>query len=276
MFCGKCGSQINDGAVFCPNCGNSLSDQSSAQAATKKTVAVKVRAQNTVGEQITDSLPMNTSRQTYGQPMNANPIDAQQMYGQPTNSYSMGGQPTYSQPINGYQTGGFPSDAPKKKSKAPVVVAVILIVLILAAAGIGAYYFLYADNGKDGGDEKESVSRQLKTSNSNAKMAYNIVAEYMADMETQGIPYKETMSEISRYYDVTEDGDGLQQKFYSQFKEGGIDEGWVYIGSAEINGNQSFFVQYWEDDDSEVIGQYPDAISKDNVGSVEYGKYFAP
>lgn len=307
MFCGKCGSQVNDGAFFCANCGSSLSDQPSAQAAQpapKKTVAVRVRAQNTVDEQFAGGQSVNANpmngQQMYDQTMNANPMggqqmydrtrnansmDDQQMYGQPMNANSMGGQQMYGQTMNGYPTGGFPTEMPKKKSKAPIVIVVILVVLILAAAGIGAYYFLYADNDKDGGEERVSVSSQLKTSNSNAKMAYNLVAEYMADMiaaeamtdtETQAVPYKKRISEISKYYDISEDGEGLQHKLYILFSDSGVDEGWVYIGSAEIDGNETFFVQYWEDDDSEVIGQYPNAIEKENVGSVEYGKYFAP
>lgn len=33
MFCNKCGAQLNDGAAFCPNCGQQISQQSNPQPA---------------------------------------------------------------------------------------------------------------------------------------------------------------------------------------------------------------------------------------------------
>ena len=99
-------------------------------------------------------------------------------------------------------------------------------------------------------DEKAS----LKTANSNAKTAYNIVAEYLADMETQGYSPDEVLYEEGGEIDCTSVSysNKLSEKiseYFSEYDSGGM----VYIGTFE----DGFFVQWKAYSDSEVVGQYP-------------------
>lgn len=107
-----------------------------------------------------------------------------------------------------------------------------------------------ADYEFDHYDEKAS----LKTANSNAKTAYNIVAEYLADMETQGYSPDEVLYEEGGEIDCTSVSysNKLSEKiseYFSEYDSGGM----VYIGTFE----DGFFVQWKAYSDSEVVGQYP-------------------
>ena len=41
MFCVKCGNQIQDGAAFCPNCGNKVGEVPTASAPAEEKVVLK-------------------------------------------------------------------------------------------------------------------------------------------------------------------------------------------------------------------------------------------
>ena len=110
--------------------------------------------------------------------------------------------------------------------------------------------------------------------NRNAKLAYNVAAEYAADLEVQGKKFEIPDAE----FDLSSKGDSeLSEKLYNAFdSRGETPAGFVYIGKAKINDVDTFYAQWKETADSTDIGQYPDEISADNKGKATWGKYFEP
>ncbi len=74
MFCNQCGSQIQDNASFCPNCGASISK------------AEPQLAYSTQPQQYGYAQPNNAANQQYGYAQSANPVN-QQYNGLPMNWY---------------------------------------------------------------------------------------------------------------------------------------------------------------------------------------------
>ncbi|WP_051541091.1 prepilin-type N-terminal cleavage/methylation domain-containing protein [Ruminococcus albus] len=115
---------------------------------------------------------------------------------------------------------------------------------------------------------------RLKTANGNAKTAYNAVAEYAADQETQGTPVD--WSKDGGTFDAKTDGTGIQHEIYKALASNGNEAGEAVVGGETINGEDTFFVQWHKTSTDDVFGQYPEAIKDvDTAEEGTFGKYIA-
>ena len=107
---------------------------------------------------------------------------------------------------------------------------------------------------------------RLKTANSNAKTAYNAVAERIADKETQGQGPAATLAEFSATIScLTEPSGDADKLIYQALAGNGAEAGIVHVGGATINGDsQAFFTHWAKTSSDEMVGQYPDAIQWDD------------
>ena len=113
---------------------------------------------------------------------------------------------------------------------------------------------------------------RLKTANGNAKTAYNAVAEYAADQETQGTPVTWTAAN----YDATTDdtADAIHHEIYKALASNGNEAGEAHVGPAKINNEDTFFVQWHKTSKDDVFGQYPEAVkSVDDASNDGFGTY---
>lgn len=127
---------------------------------------------------------------------------------------------------------------------------------------------------------------RLKSANTNAKTAYNAVAEFLAEQESKGISREQAIS----YYggnviDCTTPPTGnqnqlqAQEAVYSVLAENGVTAGNVWVGEQTINSTASFYVQWTGDEDptlsTAIFGQYPDPITWDSWknGSPHWKQY---
>lgn len=98
---------------------------------------------------------------------------------------------------------------------------------------------------------------RLKTANGNAKTAYNTIAEYVADKETQG--------ELSTISNETAAKDAAKD-LASNGKGSGLvatDAELLKNGSTDDKGKEIVWHTQWRKTSSdEIIGQYPDAPQK--------------
>lgn len=104
MFCGKCGSPMDDNAMFCPNCGSAAGNQ---EAASAPAAATEYYAETEI------LMPAEQNNQQYSQPY----------------------APAYSEPeapAFALNTEGAESKPKKKKSKAPILIAAIVAVVAAA------------------------------------------------------------------------------------------------------------------------------------------------
>ncbi len=138
---------------------------------------------------------------------------------------------------------------------------------------------------------------RLKTANSNAKTAYNAVAEMLADAETQGYGRNDVLtseaaaSTTSSYkYAIkankvvvakSASTDG-EKKIASVLVENGDEAGCFKVSKATINGENSFVVFWAKTENDEMVGQYPDAVqwddwkaasTKTKIASIAYNTY---
>ena len=126
---------------------------------------------------------------------------------------------------------------------------------------------------------------RLKTANSNAKTAYNAVAELLADAETQGYArdkvitadapaanntagnFKYTIKGGSVYDAKTAakqaSGDEGAKKIAAVLVENGDEAGCFKVIKQSINGENSFVVFWAKTTSDEMVGEYPDAIQWD-------------
>ncbi|WP_024858549.1 prepilin-type N-terminal cleavage/methylation domain-containing protein [Ruminococcus albus] len=88
---------------------------------------------------------------------------------------------------------------------------------------------------------------RLKTANGNAKTAYNAVAEYLADQETQGL--------IASASEAT-----AKQSAEDELSTNGEGSGEVAVQFADdmTVANPEFTVQWHRAAGDEIVGQYPD------------------
>lgn len=103
---------------------------------------------------------------------------------------------------------------------------------------------------------------RLKTANSNAKTAYDAVAEYVADGETQGKSLATTLSDFTTGYVAATGGSSDADKLVCDvLKTNGDESGGFWVFTATLkNGENTFVVQWGKTSTDEMIGQYPDAI----------------
>lgn len=126
---------------------------------------------------------------------------------------------------------------------------------------------------------------RLKSANSNARTAYNAVAEFMAEQEAQGVAQSTAIADYgSQVIDCTGSFSGTpaQMEVYETLATNGISSGKVWVGSATVNTVDTFYVQ-WTGDVSPsaadaIIGQYPDPIQWDKYrsGGASWCSYCAP
>jgi type IV pilus assembly protein PilA len=113
---------------------------------------------------------------------------------------------------------------------------------------------------------------RLKTANSNAKTAYNAVAEYLADAETNGVNRTTAIANFgtasincqSAITTVANSSDQAKKVVVDALIENGNEAGYVFVGAASINGTDSFFVHWAKTPTDEMVGQYPEAQTWDN------------
>lgn len=126
---------------------------------------------------------------------------------------------------------------------------------------------------------------RLKTANSNAKSAYNAIATFVADQETKGEPvvFTGTGTNVlaAGSYDcktgpanTTALADKVHKICYDTLGENGKEAGIAFVGGANINGKDTFFVQWKKTASDDMIGQYPDAVADvDAAQSATWGTY---
>ena len=134
-------------------------------------------------------------------------------------------------------------------------------------------------------NQNEMTESELKTllkkNNSNAKTAYMCAADYVAENESKGIVYEDTISK--KYFEFaattglelegavpTSEGDLW---LYNKLSENGITSGSVFVGMCELDGVSTFFVQIKTSDNDKVIGQYPDSTPLEDAYNVTWGEY---
>lgn len=107
---------------------------------------------------------------------------------------------------------------------------------------------------------------RMKTANGNAKTAYNAIAEWCADRETQGKPVNwstfTTLNSIICKDDATGTTDAaeIQHLLYKALASNGNEAGVAAVGGALINSERTFFVHWRKTTSDDIIGQYPEAV----------------
>jgi type IV pilus assembly protein PilA len=87
---------------------------------------------------------------------------------------------------------------------------------------------------------------RLKTANGNAKTAYNAVAEYLADQETQGLLASASAADAKTSAE-------------NELSTNGTGSGEVGVAFGDLTAaNPTFTVQWRRASGDEIIGQYPD------------------
>lgn len=116
---------------------------------------------------------------------------------------------------------------------------------------------------------------RLKTANSNAKTAYNAVAENVADAETNGYALSAVLTaetDASKWkitagtvYDAkTSASDAGAEKIAAALRENGDEAGCFKVAKATISGQASYVVLWAKNTSDEMVGRYPDAVSWDS------------
>ncbi|SFC36374.1 type II secretion system protein [Ruminococcus albus] len=91
---------------------------------------------------------------------------------------------------------------------------------------------------------------RLKTANGNAKTAYNAVAEYLADLETQGLIGDADVDEAKSVAEA-------------ELSTNGKGSGEVFVAFEDMEAaNPKFGCQWRRGGSDEIVGQYPNAAQK--------------
>lgn len=118
---------------------------------------------------------------------------------------------------------------------------------------------------------------RLKTANSNAKTAYNAVAENVADAETNGYALSAVLTAdadtgaakwkitAGTVYDAkSTQSDSGAEKIAAALRENGDEAGCFKVAKATISGQASYVVLWSKNNSDEMVGRYPDAVSWDS------------
>lgn len=134
--------------------------------------------------------------------------------------------------------------------------------------------------------EQSAANDAILNANSCAKSAYNSIAEYFADQETQGRgmdtvvadgDFEQALSDEGLSNDIApakltvmeESGDkAILNELYNYSTKGVI-----HLGFTEINGEETFFVQFKNSDG--IIGQYPSPIDSERESRVRWCEYLS-
>ncbi|MCD7741759.1 MAG: zinc ribbon domain-containing protein [Ruminococcus sp.] len=151
----------------------------------------------------------------------------------------------------------------KKKSKKWIVI-LIIVIIVVAALAVGAYFLFFNDKDEEDADSSftsEQPFEQFEIANSNAKAAYNAVAEYIADELTMGKRESDTLEEIVGSHEVKDGEDGtFEHKIYENLGDIGGEIDVIY--PVTINDRETFAVQWSSTSESVAIGQYPNSVSE--------------
>jgi type IV pilus assembly protein PilA len=107
---------------------------------------------------------------------------------------------------------------------------------------------------------------RLKTANSNAKTAYNAVAEYVADQETKGVALASAVTAGNQTCTGSTRPTSKDWKplVFDALNSNGNEAGEVYVGLDTIGAEQTFFAQWRKQSGDDMIGQYPEAQTWEN------------
>jgi type IV pilus assembly protein PilA len=111
----------------------------------------------------------------------------------------------------------------------------------------------------------------LKTANGNAKTAYNAVAGFMIEKETEGISRAQLLQDycnkdIDCRVPPEISMDPLQLEVHDTLSRNGIDSGIVFIGDATIADEENYYVHWTKttipnNSTEYIVGQYPKPVS---------------
>lgn len=132
---------------------------------------------------------------------------------------------------------------------------------------------------------------RLKTANSNAKTAYNALAENFADAETQGFPlstvfnvtetpapaspedaYKVTPKAIYEASKANAIADGGAKKVADALAENGNEAGCFAVVGGITNGKKTYVLFWAKTKGDEMVGRYPDAVQWDTWQKLNKGE----
>ena len=238
MYCVVCGSKVGEDEKFCSNCGEPAGKKAPAQ----QPAARHMYQQNMPAQ---------------GQPMPQQqfaPPPAWQPAGQPVPGWN--GQPVY-QPY------------PQQKSSNTGVVAALIVAAVLIVVGTLMSVLAPVMLGY-------TKSSQLASANARARIAYNVVSEYTAEMESVGMSSDIESYSVAYYGDIDckacrNDG-GLAGRLSRAMYDSGKDPGYVCI----IIIPDGYVVQWRKDKDSRIIGQYPQQTDYADIenGNVYWGECY--
>ena len=137
--------------------------------------------------------------------------------------------------------------------------------------GVVGYYPVRSQSSQSGQDSAPLAALQkkisnLKTLNGEAKTAYNLVAEFLADKEAEGTPIEECFE--SGIFGALNTADGLLIDPDAEYDKEGEKRVNEYMSSDGVDGTRRVYVGYLggydffvqvRDDESGLIGQYPSA-----------------
>lgn len=179
MFCKNCGNQLNDGALFCPKCGQQTGSQTSAAEASAQPVM------QTVTQAPVQPAPQSMAQepvQPVSQPVVQTPV---QPAVQPNAYYA-------NQTVN---VSGEKNK--KKKRKAPIIVIASLLVIIAVAGGL---FWFKSQSSEDADDDKE-VSASAKRSESDDDASSRKSRSERTDKDSSRASSQASIDELLGYID---------------------------------------------------------------------------
>ena len=129
---------------------------------------------------------------------------------------------------------------------------------------------------------KEAASQaNLKTANSNAKLAFttinNKAADLIADGEAVSALNTKGVVAVESFKDSS---DPLEKAVYDALKDNGGELGYIYIRFdpnkyEDENGSTRNFVQWSKEKQGDVVGQFPDPVKETSESdNIVFGTYY--
>lgn len=166
-FCSKCGTSLDDDALFCTSCGASQSQE-------------VVNAQPYEVESVQPQQEVNV------QPQQSETVQSQMSYTESVQTqsvgYEMGGQNT----VNSYET---MAQSPKKKSKAPLIIGIVSGVVALVAVVVVVLLFAF---GVLGSNSPKGIVKEYM------EAAKKLDTVAMIDCKAYSKEYKDEIKEMKK------------------------------------------------------------------------------
>lgn len=245
MYCSKCGTRIEDGAVFCSGCGQKTDNSADVQTTGDRQI-VSDTQNNIPNMKEMQGLPGN-----YNIPGNNAAPNTQNPY-PPYPNYISYGAPVY-------------TVTPKKSNNTVFIIIAVVLILFMIIGSLAAVLAPSMLN--------YAYKSRLKEANSNAKTAYNVVSEYLDEYETQGGDALFFVELYSGNYEVEDLEDVPFLEVIYNALEDNEEMGEVYIG---IDYNENVWFIQWRSESGSPVGQYPSAVSWESwqTDNVEWGEYW--